>query len=102
MSDNLKCNYKMHVILNSLLEQIKYYIEAGNTHNNIIRYQYATLSHLQIYSEIATQWFNEHEFLKEYFKLETIYDLKISMKEEYFNEETLDNIITVMKIKGML
>lgn len=105
MRDALKCNDKMHFILDDLLKQINRYLEGGNTHDNVIYYQYATYSHLQIYSEIARQWFNEHKFLKEYFELEIIpciYDLKIYMKEEYFNEETLDNIITIMKIKGMI
>ena len=105
MRDTLKCNDKMHFVLDDLLKQVNRYLNGGNTHDNIIHYQYLTCSHLQIYSEIARQWFNEHEFLKEYFELETItiiYGLKISMKEEYFNEETLDNIITIMKIKGMI
>ena len=103
--DALKCNDKMHFVLDDLLKQIGYYLEGGNTHDNIIHYQYLTYSYLQLYSEIARQWFNKHEFLKEYFELEMIsvtYNLRISMKEEYFNEETLDNIITVMKIKGII
>jgi len=105
MRDALKCNDKMYLVLNDLLKQVNRYSNDGNTYDNVIHYQYLTYSHLQIYSEIVRQWFNKYEFLKEYFELEitpSIYDLKIYMKEEYFNEETLDNIITVMRIKGMI
>ena len=105
MRDVLKCNDKMYLVLNDLLKQVNRYSNDGYTYDNVIYYQYITYSHLQLYSEIARQWFNKHKFLKEYFELETTsvtYNLKISMKEEYFNEETLDNIITIMKIKGMI